>query len=104
MYHPYEAVELANTKYSDNVAVMAIVRFINLDRESIKADRVSKPSDFLDVYVRGSLGEKGYGTLNRVETSLFAEHFRRIDGLRRLHERMETLIIVLQALGEEIDY
>jgi hypothetical protein len=99
-------IELVKTKYMDNHAVLAVADAVMTARQMVLA--YSGPmhhTDLLKGYEMGSLGADGYSPMmSGVSGSMLDPLLKRASALAEFGVTFRILVIVLQRLGEDIDY
>lgn len=105
-----QLIDIVKTKYMDNPAVLAVADSLVNSQNMVRALSHSMfKSDGLAGYERACVADKhedgaGYYPLNHISADLFTNEFKRANAMLETGILMRTLVIVLQRLGEEIDY
>jgi hypothetical protein len=99
-------IDLVKAKYMDNPAVLAVADAVVTARSMVQA--YSNPmysTDLLKGYELGSLGQEGYSPMNvGVSGAVLDPILKRAAALSEFGITFRLLVIVLQRLGEEIEY
>lgn len=99
-------MQLVKTKYMDNPAVLAVADAVMTARMQVQA--YSNPmynTDLLKGYEMGSMGADGYSPMmTGISGSMMDPLLKRAAALSEFGVTFRILVIVLQRLGEEIDY
>jgi hypothetical protein len=99
-------IELVKAKYMDNPAVLAVADSVMTARHQVEAYSSSMyNTDVLKGYELGSLGHDGYSPMcTGVSGSMLDPMLRRASALAEFGVTFRILVVVLQRLGENIEY
>lgn len=100
-----EIIELVKRKYMDNPAVLAVADSLVTAQQMVQIHTSSVMRfDTLEGYEKGALGKEGFSPLESIHAGLFDNQFKRASAIAEVGILMRTLVIVLQRLGEPIEY
>lgn len=105
-----ELIDLVKAKYMDNPAVLAVADSLVTAQNTARAYSNSMfKADKFAGYERASVAEtaeagRGFSPMNHLSASMFDTDFKRMGALLEVGVLTTTLVVVLQRLGEEIEY
>ena len=105
-----QLIDLVKAKYTDNPAVLAVADSLVTAQGAARAySHAMFKEDNLAAYERASIAEtheraEGYSPLHHLHSNLFETQCRRVNALLEVGTLTRTLVVVLQRLGEDVEF